>query len=450
MATALDQQSTTISTSFSLLSLLQPPLLALVASHLEVNTLLCFQRCSSTHYRLRTNGAYMSVAWRFAELRPSLTENVAGWTLPYTQCIRSIDLKHRIPVAVWHAALPVYRAVLAKADKADEWRQRLQELLEQPQHTKWVTATPNRDGCLRAVRDESGERYAVVERVEVLSDISRGDVWDALPHGRKVDVRCRYLFQACPYLQHIHIAIYNFNSLPPRHESTFALLPRLRSLTLDQLNSSYGDGTSRFDWQTLLYRLPSLTSLSCIDIDGLNIYALLLIASHSTLEHLHIDGFTSDFMWQGNSVVFPIDADEDEKRLEVCLTHDTRQEAMAAQTEADDAAFLKQLSTDRSLDCSEQLSRQRRKERTFELQMRTALTRTQPTQRSCEVRLALADWLSRRLRRDRLFTDDGTSTPGHPMSQLLRYRMLLVLLRSTLRQQLSEVALETEAAPPAE
>ena len=45
-------------------------------------------------------------------------------------------------------------------------------------------------------------------------------------------------------------------------------------------------------------------------------------------------------------------------------------------------------------------------EATVEMQrMYAALTRTQPTQRSCEVRLALAEWLHRRLRRAKLHTE---------------------------------------------
>ena len=44
------------------------PLRALVASHLDVDSLLRLQRCSSAHYRLRSNDAYMSVAWRWATL----------------------------------------------------------------------------------------------------------------------------------------------------------------------------------------------------------------------------------------------------------------------------------------------------------------------------------------------------------------------------------------------
>ena len=43
--------------------------------------------------------------------------------------------------------------------------------------------------------------------------------------------------------------------------------------------------------------------------------------------------------------------------------------------------------------------------------MRTALTRTQSTERSCEVRLTLAEWLPRRLRRGKLHTDDHSSRP---------------------------------------
>ena len=77
--------------------------------------------------------------------------------------------------------------------------------------------------------------------------------------------------------------------------------------------------------------------------------------------------------------------------------------------------------------------------------LHTALTRTQPTQRSCEVRLALAEWLHRRLRRGRLHTDDHSSSPDHPKSHLRKHRQLVALLRSTLRQQLTEPALSAIA-----
>ena len=72
--------------------------------------------------------------------------------------------------------------------------------------------------------------------------------------------------------------------------------------------------------------------------------------------------------------------------------------------------------------------------------MRAALTRTQPTQRSCEVRLALADLLHRRLRRGGLYTDDHDSRPLHPKALLLRYRAQVAVIRCTLRQQLRQAA----------
>ena len=79
--------------------------------------------------------------------------------------------------------------------------------------------------------------------------------------------------------------------------------------------------------------------------------------------------------------------------------------------------------------------------------MRTALTRTQPTQRSCEVKLALAEWLRRRLRRGKLYTDDQEGRPRYPKSRLRRYRVQVALLRYTLRQQLRAVmALPADAS----
>ena len=64
--------------------------------------------------------------------------------------------------------------------------------------------------------------------------------------------------------------------------------------------------------------------------------------------------------------------------------------------------------------------------------MRAALTRTQPRQRSCEVRLALANWLHGRLDRSELVSDDL----GWRL-QLQRYRSQVAFLRATLRSQVS-------------
>ena len=90
--------------------------------------------------------------------------------------------------------------------------------------------------------------------------------------------------------------------------------------------------------------------------------------------------------------------------------------------------------------------KQQRNELRAELQsMRPVLARTQPSRRSCEVRLALADWLHRRVRRA------GLAVEFHPflystISLLHRYRMQVALLRSTLQRQLSEPATATVAS----
>ena len=65
--------------------------------------------------------------------------------------------------------------------------------------------------------------------------------------------------------------------------------------------------------------------------------------------------------------------------------------------------------------------------------MHTALTRTRPTRRSCVLRLALADWLHRRLRRG------GLPINEHQPAWLLHHhRRQVALLRSRLRVQLTE------------
>ena len=78
----------------------------------------------------------------------------------------------------------------------------------------------------------------------------------------------------------------------------------------------------------------------------------------------------------------------------------------------------------------------------------TALSRTQPTERSCQVRLALADWLHRRLRRGKLSELPDRFSGSHDSTLLLHnYCAHVALLRSTLLQQLSRFDAETAAQP---
>jgi len=72
--------------------------------------------------------------------------------------------------------------------------------------------------------------------------------------------------------------------------------------------------------------------------------------------------------------------------------------------------------------------------------MHAALTRTQPTRRSCELRLALADWLHRRLMRGGLHAGDLCCPATIRLAQL----------RSLLQSQLDELNKSEVATAPAE
>ena len=95
-----------------------PPLLALVAAHLDVASLLRLQRCSSTQRYLHCDDAWMSVAWRWAELHLLLNKNPEEWTLLREQCIER-DEQLLIPVEVWRSTLPAWRAVAFRTELDD-------------------------------------------------------------------------------------------------------------------------------------------------------------------------------------------------------------------------------------------------------------------------------------------------------------------------------------------
>ena len=84
---------------------LPTPLLALVASHLPLASLLRLQRCSSAHHRLCSDESYMAAAWRWAEVRLSSHLNEQMWLLPREQCVDGGERHCMIPVGVWRAAV---------------------------------------------------------------------------------------------------------------------------------------------------------------------------------------------------------------------------------------------------------------------------------------------------------------------------------------------------------
>ena len=462
------------SSSFQLLSLLPPPLLALVACHLDYDDLLRMQRCSSALRRLRSDESYMAVAWSGAGLCLETRRSLIEWTILEEDCVRLVAATRVhgdtgvdfIPVHVWQTAQPALQAAVAKRELDDsekeQWHQRLQQLrqwqlqrlrqwVEQPQPTKRILArrgwgsayrplpTPFSSTRLCEADTDRESPSAAEERVEVLRDVTRERLAELQPEYRDVEVRCRLVLQACPALQHLALGIDSLSHVEPSHEDTFALVPHLRSLRLYQNNSLMGAPELLIteppvDFERMLDSLPHLTSLRCKDI-YISISDLLDLASHSTLEQLHIVAsgqHLADKRWLGDELRIPSSLCEEELEQAVArVTLDGHLEAEAPPIHRFDSAVLHGATIN-----DESEIKMPAWTRDDMQRMQAALTRTQPTRRSCETRLALADWLHRRLRRGGLHTD----AVDHPAWLLRHYRSQVALLRSTLQRQLSELA----------
>ena len=425
------QPHATSSSTFQLLSLLPPPLLASVACHLDVASLLRLHRCCSTLHRFSADASYMVLAWRWAKLRISVSKRLHDWTVPYEQCIAgSAPHEQRfIPESLWQVALPVFHAVVTrpKRCKDNERRRRFHHMVQHEQPTMRILASQTKDGSWEEVDEDNTEQSAAVLHVEVLRDMDWRQLDAALPYSDHVHVLCGLMLRACPYLQHLHLLGCSLVRRAPLCADTFALVPRLRSLCLERCDSDEINRSTFVHLPAMLHSLPCLTSLHCINIQQFSSADLLDIASHSTLEELHIHNEHQSFRLFGEE-------EDDEELLSdqttFHLKHDGPIEDVdMVAVEAALAAFMGGGSTS-----SRQLKVRRMQQR-----MCAALARTQPSQRSCEVRLALADWLHRRLRRGGLLTDDHARYPSPHNAVVRRFYLLLSLLRCTLHQQLSEM-----------
>ena len=450
----LTQPRGPISRSSQQLSHLPPPLLTLTACHLDVVALFRLQRCSTRYRRLCADESYRAAVWRWAQLRMSMDKRLHEWTLPSEQCVASGE-RGLIPVSLWQLALPVWRAVVARLRAQEtvdgmpwldvhEGYDRYIDAVEEEQPTVTILAKRNADDSWEAV-DEDTKQSADVQRVEVLRDIDWCQMDEVMLPCAETGVRCRLVLQACPYLQHLDLTVDTRVSERPSHADTFALVPRLRSLRLNQqcdrkFDSGF-DKEALFDFRAMLTSLPHLTSLTCTNIIFSGVTELLDIASHSTLEELHID-CKIEAEWVKDHVHFPISVDEDEQRLERDAARVLSLRAgMYGVGEDHEAVWRAVLFPIASI------FNQQDKWLTAETQRLTAaVTRTHPTQRSCEVRLALADWLHRHLQRDSL--DTNALNNNQFVSMLRRWRALVAHLRSTLQHQLSELS-EVIAEPPA-
>ena len=396
----------------------------------------------------------MAVAWRHAKLRLNTSNRLNSWTL--RQRIQTADSaepnkSYHIPVETWHAAQPAFRAAaLAREqrgfDSRHEHRQQLQQLrqwLGEEQPSKWIHAKRNAQSEMVELVDADEHS----ERVEVLRDLIHHRTGAMVPEYRDVDVRCRLVLQACPHLQYLELDIETQFHEEPSHEDTFALVPRLRSLTVENYGIFGDDPELRIDqpvdFERMLDSLPRLTILRCKDM-YITISDLLDIASHSTLEELHIEAAgkqLGDAEWLGVELVFPMGENESTWLLEQAAARMVLN-GEAVSDEAEEAEETR-TSPNTSMADSDEEHHAPAWTRDDRQRVQAAMRRTQPTRRSCEVRLALADWLHSRLRRGGLHVD-----PPHPPAWLLRhYRRQVALLRSTLQQQLSELSAAATRLP---
>ena len=179
---------------------------------------------------------------------------------------------------------------------ADKHR-RLVESVQREQPTEWILVKRDADGRWQLMGDDNTQQSADVHRVEVLRDIDWYYLDGEVVHN--VEVQCRLVLQACPYLEHLHLFVEEDVCEAPSHAGTFALVPRFRSLHVEiceflSKQEEEEDDRDRdeekplFDCRAMLNSLPHLTSLTCTHILDFGVSQLLDIASHSTLEEVCI------------------------------------------------------------------------------------------------------------------------------------------------------------------
>ena len=401
----------------------------------------------------------------------SYAEPLQQWLLPEEQCVQCGESDFLIPLSLWLAALPVllYVASDAPLPNRSVLRERLAPLVREPMPPRWILARRDERGRWKAVEDGNAKESPSVKRLLV----PRGVHWwwlkkEVLPLCGFVEVRCRLILQVCPHLQHLHVLVDMRRYEMLSRVEGFALVPRLRSLRLERarLDAKSDTGGRQFNLLWMVHVLPCLTSLSLVNFGNIRVSELLAFASHSTLEQLHIDtaNSTSEHArWIGPDIRFPITTvAEDEQQLAAfrdrhprLFDGDIEEESDEAGTTTASAATrhqAQQRGSEAEQDEKTEAEQEMEMERWLFEQMHIELTRTQPTTPSCEMRLALADWLHRRLRRGGLRTDDYDDDQRYwrdesrrPKWLLRRYRRQLAVLCSTLQQQLSDLAAASEA-----
>ena len=214
--------------------------------------------------------------------------------------------------------------------------------------------------------------------------------------------RSRYVFKAVPNLQHLHYKIKFSNIEPPPVSESLALLPRLRSLHLEQWDTDLGKAhRTIFPISEMLAALPCLTSLRCTHVH-IGVQDLIDIAAHATLEHIRVDtecARKDDHSWLGKSVAFNSD------------------EAVAHEEDAATTAEVEYVTVANTVDGR---------------RLCAALERVHPFHHSVQARLRLAHFVHRKL--------SAWPRPGVKRfhdDRLQQYREQISVLLTLLRKQLA-------------
>ena len=442
-ANALTSSSTRDTSSFPFLTSTPPAVLALVCQHLPLRVLLRLLRSCSDLHRLHANVAsFSSAAWSEVALELSLHQRAHQWSMsiplykPHKGLIRhkktdDSDVPdnddshkprtrqqqrgHHIPLSLWQRALPALRYSVEQWDRLKcDWleKETLRAMLTADQPTKSV-------------------RVGAEERV-VLSQLTWKQLGDMIPRALPC-FRSRFVLAATPHLQHLCLSIDSYTIDPPSAADIFSLVPRLRSLQLEQNDWERIDTESSIiSIRAMLALLPSLTSLRCFWLH-LAVQDMVHIAAHATLEHIQLE---------------VVAALEDQGVLGDELHFSSKEAAQCDETEqrTDEKEGSEASSIDPSHDIS--TGKQGKKEakrhaRDIE-RLPIALTRQTPTRRSIQARLALANWLHRPVTAA-LRSPDYTPSFRQPTLSLLRYyRQQTATLRSILLEQLASSASDVE------
>ena len=230
-----------------------------------------------------------------------------------------------------------------------------------------------------------------------------------------------------PALQHLELLVESSKFVEPSHDDTFALLPQLRSLAVREVNNHSGVRVA-IDFCAMLDSCPHLTSLRVERLLRFGIEQLLDIACHSTLDDVPL---ANDH--------FVVDQSEQLDCFGLGFRFSSNDRGRCDDEQAIGEQYMAKLGEEDEMISDDMDGAVWRL-------LHARLTRTQPTRRSCEVRLMLADRLHERVRGDGWW---HVLQLRQSTAELRFCRKRVTMVRTILRQQLSALVAEANMAAAA-